>query len=179
MRKKKTGAGESMLSAFVRAIERDTKKKGEQAGQWLSQHIYSEKEKNQGTGKKANPATGVSEEAAEPWEGENRQGGQNTQADITQSAEWNTPISEMEGGFSFEENQAELDSIKTPAQLAQEAAVQAAREMGMAYRGSRYGARGGMGAGDTRTNEEKRRGVSISQANGTQQAYAQAQQQAR
>ncbi|MBS6865911.1 MAG: hypothetical protein KH196_09475 [Oscillospiraceae bacterium] len=65
--------------------------------------------------------------------------------------------------------------MKTPAQVAQEKAEQARQEMNASYRGAnRYGSRGTAGAGDTRTNDEKRRGVSIAEANGTAQAYREA-----
>ena len=38
---------EDRLSALVRSTERDTWEKGQQAGRWLSQHMYSEKEKRE------------------------------------------------------------------------------------------------------------------------------------
>ena len=76
---------------------------------------------------------------------------------------------------TYEENLAALESMKTPAQVAQEKAEQARQEMNASYRGAnRYGSRGTAGAGDTRTNDEKRRGVSIAEANGTAQAYREA-----
>lgn len=76
---------------------------------------------------------------------------------------------------TYEENLAALESMKTPAQVAQEKAEQARQEMNASYRGAnRYGSRGATGTGDTRTNDEKRRGVSIAEANGTAQAYREA-----
>lgn len=76
---------------------------------------------------------------------------------------------------TYEENLAALESMKTPAQIAKEKAQQARQDMNASYRGAnRYGSRGTAGAGDTRTNEEKRRGVSIAEANGTAQAYREA-----
>ena len=76
---------------------------------------------------------------------------------------------------TYEENLAALESMKTPAQVAQEKAEQARQEMNASYRGAnRYGSRGTAGAGDTRTNDEKRRGVSIAEANGTAQEYREA-----
>lgn len=76
---------------------------------------------------------------------------------------------------TYEENLATLESMKTPAQIAQEKAEQARQEMNASYRGSnQYGSRGATGTGDTRTNDEKRRGVSIAEANGTAQAYREA-----
>lgn len=76
---------------------------------------------------------------------------------------------------TYEENLAALESMKTPAQVAQEKAEQARQEMNDSYRGAnRYGSRGATGTGDTRTNDEKRRGVSIAEANGTAQAYREA-----
>ena len=76
---------------------------------------------------------------------------------------------------TYEENLAALESMKTPPQVAQETAAQARHEMNASYRGAnRDGSRGTAGAGDTRTNDEKRRGVSIAEANGTAQAYREA-----
>ena len=76
---------------------------------------------------------------------------------------------------TYEENLAALESMKTPAQVAEEKAQQARQDMNASYRGAnRYGSRGAAGTGDTRTNEEKRRGVSIAEANGTAQAYREA-----
>lgn len=76
---------------------------------------------------------------------------------------------------TYEENLYALESMKTPAQVAQEKAEQAGQEVNASYRGAnRYGSRGATGTGDTRTNDEKRRGVSISEANGTAQAYREA-----
>jgi len=76
---------------------------------------------------------------------------------------------------TYEENLAALESMKTPAQVAKEKAQQARQDMNASYRGAnRYGSRGTAGTGDTRTNEEKRRGVSIAEANGTAQAYREA-----
>ena len=80
---------------------------------------------------------------------------------------------------TYEENLAALESMKTPAQVAQEKAEQARQEMNASYRGAnRYGSRGATGTGDTRTNDEKRRGVSISEANGTAEAYREAKAEA-
>ena len=80
---------------------------------------------------------------------------------------------------TYEENLATLESMKTPAQIAQEKAEQARQEMNASYRGSnQYGSRGATGTGDTRTNDEKRRGVSISEANGTAEAYREAKAEA-
>lgn len=80
---------------------------------------------------------------------------------------------------TYEENLAALESMKTPAQIAQEKAEQARQEMNASYRGAnRYGSRGATGTGDTRTNDEKRRGVSISEANGTAEAYREAKAEA-
>ena len=80
---------------------------------------------------------------------------------------------------TYEENLAALESMKTPAQVAQEKAEQARQEMNASYRGSnQYGSRGATGTGDTRTNDEKRRGVSISEANGTAEAYREAKAEA-
>lgn len=80
---------------------------------------------------------------------------------------------------TYEENLATLESMKTPAQVAQEKAEQARQEMNASYRGSnQYGSRGATGTGDTRTNDEKRRGVSISEANGTAEAYREAKAEA-
>lgn len=80
---------------------------------------------------------------------------------------------------TYEENLAALESMKTPAQVAQEKAEQARQEMNASYRGAnRYGSRGATGTGDTRTNDEKRRGVSIAEANGTAQAYREAKAEA-
>ena len=76
---------------------------------------------------------------------------------------------------TLEENLAALESMKTPAQVAEEKAQQARQDMNASYRGAnRYGSRGAAGTGDTRTNEEKRRGVSIAEANGTAEAYREA-----
>lgn len=80
---------------------------------------------------------------------------------------------------TYEENLAALESMKTPAQVAREKAEQARQEMNASYRGAnRYGSRGATGTGDTRTNDEKRRGVSIAEANGTAQAYREAKAEA-
>lgn len=80
---------------------------------------------------------------------------------------------------TYEENLATLESMKTPAQIAQEKAEQARQEMNASYRGAnQYGSRGATGTGDTRTNDEKRRGVSISEANGTAEAYREAKAEA-
>lgn len=80
---------------------------------------------------------------------------------------------------TYEENLAALESMKTPAQVAQEKAEQARQEMNASYRGAnQYGSRGATGTGDTRTNDEKRRGVSISEANGTAEAYREAKAEA-
>ena len=76
---------------------------------------------------------------------------------------------------TLEENLAALESMKTPAQVAEEKAQQARQDMNASYRGAnRYGSRGAAGTGDIRTNEEKRRGVSITEANGTAEAYREA-----
>ncbi|MFQ7160014.1 MAG: hypothetical protein ACLRPX_10450, partial [Ruthenibacterium sp.] len=57
---------EDRLSALVRSTERDTWEKGQQAGRWLSQHMYSEKEKREMEKKRRAQQRKAQAQAAQP-----------------------------------------------------------------------------------------------------------------
>ena len=57
---------EDRLSALVRNTERDTWEKGQQAGRWLSQHMYSEKEKREMEKKRRAQQRKAQAQAAQP-----------------------------------------------------------------------------------------------------------------
>ena len=57
---------EDRLSALVRSTKRDTWEKGQQAGRWLSQHMYSEKEKREMEKKRRAQQRKAQAQAAQP-----------------------------------------------------------------------------------------------------------------
>ena len=182
---------EDRLSALVRSTERDTWEKGQQAGRWLSQHMYSEKEKREmekkrraqqrkaqaaqpesapeesapgagQQGQKPTPATGVSAQQNAAWQAAADGDGQ--------APAWMEEFLQMPFSSTMDENMAALAQQKTPAQIAREDANQAQAYRDSQYRASgQYGSRGGTGPGDTRTNAQKRAGVLLSEANMAQQ----------
>ena len=182
---------EDRLSALVRSTERDTWEKGQQAGRWLSQHMYSEKEKREmekkrraqqrkaqaaqpesapeesapgaaQQGRKPTPATGVSAQQNAAWQAAADGDGQ--------APAWVEEFLQMPFSSTMDENMAALAQQKTPAQIAREDANQAQAYRDSQYRASgQYGSRGGAGPGDTRTNAQKRAGVLLGEANMAQQ----------
>ena len=182
---------EDRLSALVRSTERDTWEKGQQAGRWLSQHMYSEKEKREmekkrraqqhkaqaaqpesapeesapgagQQGQKPTPATGVSAQQNAAWQAAADGDGQ--------APAWVEKFLQMPFSSTMDENMAALAQQKTPAQIAREDANQAQAYRDSQYRASgQYGSRGGAGPGDTRTNAQKRAGVLLGEANMAQQ----------
>ena len=182
---------EDRLSALVRSTERDTWEKGQQAGRWLSQHMYSEKEKREmekkrraqqrkaqaaqpesapeesapgagQQGQKPTPATGVSAQQNAAWQAAADGDGQ--------APAWVEEFLQMPFSPTMDENMAALAQQKTPAQIAREDANQAQAYRDSQYRASgQYGSRGGAGPGDTRTNAQKRAGVLLGEANMAQQ----------
>ena len=187
---------EDRLSALVRSTERDTWEKGQQAGRWLSQHMYSEKEKREMEKKRraqqrkaqaAQPESAPEESAPkESAPGAAQQGRKPTPAtgvSAQQNAAWQAAADgdgqapawmeeflQMPFSSTMDENMAALAQQKTPAQIAREDANQAQAYRDSQYRASgQYGSRGGTGPGDTRTNAQKRAGVLLSEANMAQQ----------
>ena len=184
---------EDRLSALVRSTERDTWEKGQQAGRWLSQHMYSEKEKREMEKKRRAQQRKAQAQAAQPESapeesapGAGQQGQKPTPAtgvSAQQNAAWQAAADgdgqapawmeeflQMPFSSTMDENMAALAQQKTPAQIAREDANQAQAYRDSQYRASgQYGSRGGTGPGDTRTNAQKRAGVLLSEANMAQQ----------
>ena len=184
---------EDRLSALVRSTERDTWEKGQQAGRWLSQHMYSEKEKREMEKKRRAQQRKAQAQAAQPESapeesapGAGQQGQKPTPAtgvSAQQNAAWQAAADgdgqapawvekflQMPFSSTMDENMAALAQQKTPAQIAREDANQAQAYRDSQYRASgQYGSRGGAGPGDTRTNAQKRAGVLLGEANMAQQ----------
>ena len=178
---------------FANEVERDTWEKGQQAGRWLSQHMYSEKEKREMEKKRRAQQRKAQAQAAQPESapeesapGAGQQGQKPTPAtgvSAQQNAAWQAAADgdgqapawmeeflQMPFSSTMDENMAALAQQKTPAQIAREDANQAQAYRDSQYRASgQYGSRGGTGPGDTRTNAQKRAGVLLGEANMAQQ----------